>query len=278
MIIAGLDPTDLVSLALAMFATGLIAGVIAGLLGVGGGIVVVPVLEIMLRYAGVPLEWRMHVAVATSLATIIPTAISSSRAHHARGAVDWQVVRSWAVPMLAGSLAGSVLAAHAKSSVLSAIFGFVALAVAIKMFLPLDHLRLGDKVPRGVAGGVVSATIGGVSAMMGIGGGTLSVPTMTLTGAAVHRAVGTAAFLGLLISVPGTLGYLFATPPAVLPWGTIGLVSLVGFAVIAPASFITAPLGARIAHRLSKRHLSAAFGAFLLIVAVRMLYRTYILE
>lgn len=269
---------DLVSLALVMFGTGLIGGVLAGLLGVGGGIVIVPVLELMLRYTDVPPEWRMHVAVATSLATIIPTAISSSRAHHARGAVDWQVVRAWAGPIFLGSLAGSIVAAQVESSVLSAVFGFVALVVAIKMFLPLDHVRLTANVPRGLAGGVLSAIIGVTSAMMGIGGGTLSVPIMTLTGATVHRAVGTAAFLGLLVSVPGTVGYLVADPPVTLPWGTIGLVSLVGFAVIAPASFITAPLGARIAHRLSKRQLSAAFGAFLLIVALRMLYRTFVLE
>lgn len=278
MTIAGFDVVDLLPLALAMFGTGLIAGVIAGLLGVGGGIVIVPVLEVMLRYAGVPLEWRMHVAVATSLATIIPTAISSARAHHARGGVDWSLARAWALPMLFGSFAGSLLAAQANSAALSAIFGVVALIVALKMFLPFDDVRLADQVPRGIIGGTIAAIIGGLSAMMGIGGGTVSVPTMTLTGAPIHRAVGTAAFFGLVIGIPGTLGYLLASPPVALPWATVGLVSLVGVAVIAPASFLTAPLGARIAHSLSKRRLSAAFGFFLLIVAVRMLYRTFFAE
>jgi uncharacterized membrane protein YfcA len=266
----------LVTLASIMIGTGLVAGLVAGLLGVGGGIVVVPMLEYMLRYVGVPPEWRMHVAVATSLATIVPTAISSSRAHARRGAIDTSLVRSWAPWMLAGALAGSLLAAEARGAALSAIFGAVALLVALKMVLPLDELRLAQEPPRGLRGALLAGLIGGVSAMMGIGGGTLSVPAMTLSGAAIHRAVGTAALFGLLIGLPGTIGFLLARPPVELPLGTVGLVSLVGVALIAPATVVTAPLGARLAHGLSKRRLSMAFGVFLLAVAGRMLYRTFI--
>jgi uncharacterized membrane protein YfcA len=253
--------------------SGLLAGFVAGLLGVGGGIVTVPVLEYSLRFAGVPEEYRMHVAVATSLAAIIPTAMSSARSHHSRGAVDWEMARRWAVPMILAAFAGSLLASHAPLAVLTGLFGSVALLIALKMLLPLDHLRATDQVPRGAGGFTLAALIGGVSAMMGIGGGTLAVPTLNLCGYPIHRAVGTASFFGLLISVPGTLGYLLAKPEAGLPWLTIGFVSVAGLAVIAPGSMLTATLGARTAHVLSRRRLSQAFGVFLLFVGTRMVYR-----
>jgi uncharacterized membrane protein YfcA len=267
---------DIAWLIVAMVGTGLVGGVVAGLLGVGGGIVIVPVLEYMLRFADIEPEWRMHIAVATSLATIIPTSLSSTRAHHARGAVDWSLAKAWGPAMLIGAFAGSLLASVAKSATLSAVFGVVAMVIAIKMFLPLDNVRFMSAPPRGFFGWLMSALIGGVSAMMGIGGGTLSVPTMTLAGESIHRAVGTAAFFGLLISLPGTVGYLLARPEEPMPFGTVGLVSLIGVAVIAPGTVLTAPLGAKIAHRLSRRALSVAFGFFLFIVAARMLYRTFV--
>lgn len=271
-----MNPVDLLPHIFAMLATGVVAGFIGGLLGVGGGIVIVPVLEFALQFVGVPPEQRMHVAVATSLATIIPTSISSARAHHRRGAVDWDVVKAWGPGMLIGALLGSLIAARAPIFVLTAIFGGVALIVAIKMSLPLDHVRWRESVPRGVGGSLLATVIGAISAMMGIGSGTISVPTMTLLGATIHRAVGTAAFFGLLVSVPGTLGYLLAKPETPLGGATIGLVSLIGVALIAPGSMWTAPLGARVAHALSKRALSRVFGAFLLIVAARMLYRSFV--
>lgn len=254
-------------------ASGLVAGFAAGLLGVGGGIVTVPVLEYTLRFAGVPEEYRMHVAVATSLAAIIPTSLSSAQSHHARGAVDWDLAKRWAAPMVTASLAGSLLASHAPTAVLAGVFGCVALLIAAKMLLPLDHLRFADQVPGGVRGGLMATLIGGVSAIMGIGGGTLAVPTLNLCGYPIHRAVGTAAFFGLLISVPGTIGYLLANPDTGLPWLTIGFVSVSGLAVIAPGSMLTAKLGARAAHTLSRRRLAQAFGVFLVVVGSRMVYR-----
>jgi uncharacterized protein len=168
-----------------------------------------------------------------------------------------------------------VLASRVDARVLSAVFGTVALAAALKMLLPLDRAVLRDALPRGAAGAAIPAAIGAVSAMMGIGGGTLSVPSMTLCGVPVHKAVGTAALLGLWISVPATLGYLMADAAGeTLPPWTIGLVSVPGFAVVAPVAWLVAPLGARLAHALDRRRLSAAFGAFLFVVAARMLYRT----
>jgi len=258
----------------ALLGAGAVAGLLAGLLGVGGGIVIVPALDMALTLAGVDPTVALHVAVATSMATIVPTSISSSRSHARRGAVDGEVIRRWSLPIVAGALVGALLASRVDARVLAGVFGVVALLAALKMLLPLDQLVLRRSLPGGVGGALIPASIGAVSAMMGIGGGTLTVPAMTLCGEAVHKAVGTAALLGLWISVPATLGYLAAGTAghAMPPW-TVGYVSLVGFLVVAPVAWLVAPLGARLAHSLDRRRLSAAFGVFLMIVALRMAYR-----
>src|SRR5690606_393085 len=238
------------------------------------GIVIVPVLEAALAYLGVDQAIRMHVAVATSLATIIPTSIASSRAHHSRGAVDFELVRRWTIFVLLGALAGTFIAARVHSDVLAIIFAVVALVVALKMVLPLEGRTLAPDVPTGAFVPVIPAGIGAVSSMMGIGGGTLSVAILTPFNKPIHRAVGPAALFGLVISLPATIGFMIAgfNDPR-LPAGSVGYVNLVGFAVISPATFLAAPLGAAIAHRLSRRHLSLLFGLFLLTVSVRMFYR-----
>ncbi len=266
---------ELLPLAIAMLLTGAVGGVLAGLLGVGGGIVIVPVLDTTLGIYGVDPAVRMHVAVATSLATIIPTSVSSTRAHHARGAVDRELARLWAPWIFAGSVIGTLLAAGADGAVLSTVFGVVALLVALKMILPLENLQLSRDIPRGLATPIAPLGIGGLSSMMGIGGGTLSVPVLTLMSQPIHRAVGTAALFGFLISLPGALGYIVAGwGDTRLPPGSLGYVNVIGLALIAPVTVLTAPLGVRIAHRLGRRQLSLAFGVFLMIVAVRMLYRS----
>lgn len=261
-------------LALVMLATGGIGGVLAGLLGIGGGIVIVPVMEAALAFLDVDEAIRMHVAVATSLATIIPTSIASSRAHHRRQAVDFDLVRRWTPFVLLGSLAGTFVASHVHSDVLAIVFAVVALIVALKMILPLEGRTIASDVPGGAAVSLVPFGIGGVSSMMGIGGGTLSVAILTLFNQPIHRAVGTAALFGLAISLPGTAGFMISgfDDPRVPP-GSIGYVNLIGFALISPATFLAAPLGAAIAHRLSRRQLSLLFGAFLLIVSARMFWR-----
>jgi uncharacterized membrane protein YfcA len=270
-----MDAMSLLPVAGVLVVAGLCGGFVAGLLGVGGGIVLVPVLELLLGRIGVPPEWRMHVAVATSLATIIPTSLSSARAHRLRGAIDGTLLRRWAPGLLLGGLAGALLASRAAGPVLTGMFGITALLIAAKMYLPFDHWRLRDSTPLGLGGNLISGGIATVSAMLGIGGGMLGVPTMTLLGQPVHRAVGTASMFGLMIGTPATIGYLLAKPGVPLPGLTVGLVSLLGFALIAPASVLMAPLGARVAHALSKRALSQAFAAFLLLVAARMFYRTF---
>lgn len=264
----------LIPLLLTMLATGAVAGVMAGLLGVGGGIIIVPVLDAALALQGVDPAIRMHIAVGTSLATIIFTSISSARAHHAKGAVDLDITRLWGPFIFVGSLLGSVLAAQVDSSVLSAIFGTVALLVAIQLILPLDDFRPWKTVPRGPGGTIAPTLIGLLSAMMGIGGGTFSVALLAMMSQPIHRAVGTAALFGLLIAVPGTLGFMvngWGDPR--LPVASLGYVNLVGVALIAPMTVVMAPFGAKLAHRLSKRQLSTFFGLFLLVVSVRMLLR-----
>jgi len=258
-----------------MVLTGAIGGILAGLLGVGGGIVIVPMLEFALGFIGVDPSIRMHVAVATSLATIIPTSISSSRAHYKRDAVDVDLAKNWAVWIFIGALAGTWLASQVHSRVLTGIFAAVAFLVAIKMMLPMDNKTLTRGVPRGPTMVPMPTLIGLISTMMGIGGGSLSVPIMTAFGEPIHRAVGPAALFGLLIAVPGTLGFMmtgYGNP--LLPAGSIGFVNLIGLALIAPTTVLAAPLGARLAHAMNKRHLTLLFGCFLLIVAIRMLVRT----
>ena len=259
----------------ALLGAGAAGGLLAGLLGVGGGIVIVPALDLALTLAGVEPAVALHVAVATSMATIVPTSISSSRSHARRGAIDGVVVRRWSLPIVVGAFAGSLFASSVDARVLSGVFGVVALLAALKMVLPLDGVVLRQGLPGGLGGAGIPAAIGAISAMMGIGGGTLTVPAMTLCGEPVHKAVGTAALLGLWISVPATLGFLLGdTRGELLPPLTVGYVSLAGFAIIAPVAWLVAPLGARLAHSLDRRKLSAAFGVFLLVVAGRMLYRS----
>jgi uncharacterized membrane protein YfcA len=258
----------------ALAAAGATGGLLAGLLGVGGGIVIVPALDFALQAAGLPIEIALHVAVATSMATIIPTALSSARSHARRGSVDRAIVRHWIVPTVVGAACGAFAAAHFDGRTLAAVFGTVALGAALKMLLPLDSVVLHRGLPRGVAGAAIPAVIGAISAMMGIGGGTLGVPVLTLLAQPIHRAVGTASMFGLLIGIPGTLTYI-ATGwgDARLPPGSLGFVSLPGLLLIAPVTVLAAPWGARIAHGMPKRRLAQAFGVFLLIVAARMLWR-----
>ena len=264
-------------LGVTMLATGCFAGVLAGLFGIGGGIVIVPVLEAALGFLGVDPAIRMHVAVATSLATIIPTSISSARAHHRRGSVDFEIVRRWAIFVLIGALLGAWIAAQVHSRVLAMVFATLAMLVALKMVLLPETRNLTAAVPRGPLVSAIPTAIGCFSSMMGIGGGTFSVMTLTLFNEPIHRAVGTAALFGLIISVPGTVGFMATGWGDVrLPPGSLGYVSLVGFALIAPATVLTAPIGAKIAHSLSQKRLSMLFGAFLLVVSLRLFYRAFI--
>ena len=174
---------DLGTLALGLVIAGVVSGLVAGMLGVGGGIVIVPVMYHVLAVINVPEDLRMHVAVGTSLATIIPTSISSLRAHNKKGVVDWDLLKRWAAPMLIGVLAGSVLAGLARGQTLALVFGLVALPIAAQFGFGKETWRLADRLPGGAGGMLLPFGIGGVSTMMGIGGGLLGV-----THDAVRRA------------------------------------------------------------------------------------------
>ena len=268
---------NLLLLGAAMLATGCVAGVMAGLFGIGGGIVIVPVLELTLSLLKVDPAIRMHVAVATSLATIIPTSIASARAHHQRQAVDLKIVKRWAFFVLIGALAGAWIAAQVHSRVLAMVFATLALLIALKMLLLPQSRNLTNDVPRGPLVPIIPTAIGCLSSMMGIGGGTFSVMTLTMFNQPIHRAVGTAALLGLVISLPGTIGFIVTGWNDVrVPPGSLGYVSLIGFALIAPATVLTAPLGAKIAHSFSEKKLSMLFGAFLILAAARLFYRAFV--
>ncbi|MDJ0939911.1 MAG: sulfite exporter TauE/SafE family protein [Woeseiaceae bacterium] len=261
----------------AMLATGCVAGVLAGLFGIGGGVVIVPVLEATLGFLGVDPAIRMQIAVATSLATIIPTSISSARAHHRRGAVDVSVVKRWAIFVLVGALLGAWIASQVHSRTLAFVFATVALFVAARMVLMPKSPNLFDGIPRKFWVPFIPAGIGCVSSMMGIGGGVFMVMTLSLFGASIHKSVGTASLFGLAIALPGTIGFIATglNDPRVPP-GNLGYVSLIGFALIAPATVLMAPVGARIAHAFSERKLSLLFGAFLVFVAVRLYLRAFV--
>jgi len=263
-------------LVVAMLVAGAAAGILAGLLGVGGGIVIVPVLETALAYLGVDIAVRMHVAVATSLATIIPTSVSSATAHYRKESIDFGIVRYWLPFILAGAIAGSFIASRVTGRVLAGVFAVVAFAVAVNMIRPSQDRIIWTRVPRGAGGALIPACIGGISTLMGIGGGSMSVPVMTLMNKPIHLAVGTSALLGLVIALPATAGYIIAGwHHELLPGWMLGYVSVIGFFLITPTTVLFAPLGARIAHALSRRSLSFVFGLFLLVVSIRMGLRAF---
>ena len=268
--------TEIAILAVAMLGSGIFAGVLAGLLGVGGGIVIVPVLEWVFELLGVPAEIRMHLAVGTSLAIIIPTSISSARAHYARDAVDINIAKRWSPFIVLGTVIGIIIASRVEGNVLTGVFGAVAFIVAVKMILPFDNRTLTSDVPRGALTATIPTVIGTISTMMGIGGGSLTVVTLTLMSQPIHRAVGTSALFGLVISIPASIGFVYAGwGNDMLPFGSIGFVNLIGFLLIAPTTVLAAPLGARIAHALSRRSLGLLFGLFLLLVSTRMMWQTF---
>lgn len=266
-------PGQLALLAGAMLVGGLLAGFVAGLLGVGGGIVAVPALFQAFSFLGVESGVRMHLAVGTSLATIVMTSLFSARAHYRRGAVDTGLLRLWAGPVVGGVVAGSAVSGIVSGAALSAVFAVVAAVVAVHMAAFHERVRIAAALPARAATAAMGAVVGLISSMMGIGGGTLSVPLLSLFSYPIRGAVGTAAAVGLLIAVPGTLGFAVSgLDIAGRPPGSLGYVNLIGFAAVVPASMLAAPWGAAAAHRIPPPLLRRAFAAFLLLTAARLLF------
>lgn len=254
------------------FALGLATGFVAGLLGVGGGLLMVPALIWAYAQQGFAPQYNIHLALATSLAVIVPTALSSLRAHHAHGAVDWQAVRRIAPGILLGTLAGSLVAAKLSDGGLKIFF-------TVFLFYAATQMLLGFKPPAsrqmpGWAGMTLAGSvIGLVSSWVGIGGGTLSVPFLTWCNAGLRRAIGTSSAIGLPIALAGTIGYVFSgLSVSNLPSASIGFVYFPAFVALAAGTWLTAPFGARATHRLPVNSLKRIFAGLLYLIAVRMAY------
>jgi len=270
----GVPPGEIALLVAGILVSGVVSGVLAGLFGIGGGAVIVPVLFEVFRILGVPDEVRMQLCVGTSLAIIVPTNIRSYLAHRAKGAVDHEVVTTWVLPALLGVVIGSVVAAFAPSAVFRLAFVVMAAVIAFKLLFGRDSWRVADDFPRQPTMSAFGLLVGLSSSLMGVSGGSVSNMIQTLYGRTIHQAVATSAGLGVPLSIAGTLGYILAGLPhqAQLPPLSIGFVSLIGVIVMAPVSSLVAPYGARLAHALPRRQLEIGFAIFLLVVCVRFLW------
>jgi uncharacterized protein len=264
---------ELLTLAILLLLSGAAVGVLAGVFGVGGGAVMVPVLFEVFGFLGIEDAVRMPLAVGTSLAVIIPTSIKSYRGHLARGAVDRALLRSWAVPIVAGVLAGAAIARFASPVVFQTVFVAVAGVNAIKLLSGTTRWDLAPDLPKGPVLYGYGGAIGLLSSLMGIGGGQITNIIMTLHGRPIIQAVATSAGIGVLISIPGAIGYVLAGwGQAGLPPDALGFVSLLGLVLFAPTTVLTTSLGVRLAHAMSRRTLEIAFGTFLAAVSLRFLY------
>lgn len=254
-----------------LLAVGAFAGVLAGLLGVGGGIVLVPAFYYTFQTLGFDGPNLMQVCVATSLATIVVTSIRSVGAHAKKGAVQFDILKGWGPGIALGALAGALIATRLRSETLTAIFAVLAVIVAVYMAVSRPHWRIAPEMPKGWKRYIYSPGVGFASVLMGIGGGSFGVPLMTLHGVAIHRAVATAAGFGLLIAVPSVLLFLVLPAEGSTPPLTLGLVNGPAFVVIVAMTLLTAPLGARLAHAMNPAPLKRAFAVFLFLVALNML-------
>lgn len=248
-------------------------GFLAGLLGVGGGMLMVPFMTLLLSTHGVPREHVVKMAIATSLATICFTSIASLRAHHRRGAVLWPVVRLLAPGIVLGSMAGTQIAKALPSPALAVLFALFVSASAIQMLLDRKPPPT-RQLPRGAGMFGAGAVLGLLASMVGAGGAFISVPFMTWCNVKVHNAVATSAALGFPVAVAGTIGYIIAGWSLQgVPAGALGFIYLPALFTLSLASVLTAPLGARTAHRMQKRHLQRGFAVLLIGLAATMIYK-----
>jgi uncharacterized membrane protein YfcA len=251
-----------------------VSGLLAGLLGVGGGAILVPVLYQLFTFLDVPEEVRMHLCVGTSLAVIIPTSIRSLLTHHRRGHVDMKALRTWVIPVAAGVVVGSIAAAFVSSGTLKLLFGIFGALLGLQMLvLGTRSLKLRDDLPGRTGMSAYGFGIGVFSSLIGIGGGSLGNLIFAVHGRPMHQGIGTGAGLGLLISVPGAIGFMIAGWPEMnqLPPLSVGYVSAIGACLLAPVAMLAAPLGARLAHGFSQRQLEIALGLFLLVMGGRFI-------
>lgn len=258
---------------LALLAAGTLAGFAGGLFGIGGGFVVVPALFAVLPLLGAAPAEVAHVAIGTSLATILATSIRSTQAHARRGAVDFQLLRGWAPWIVGGVGAGVLLASRVSGQGLAIIFGAGVSLMALHFLFPvLGRRQVAEAMPSGAARAGIAGGLGAFSSLLGIGGGTIAIIVMTLCGKSIHRAIATAAGVGAIIALPGMIGFMAIGIGAVgLPFGSVGFVNLPAALVITSTSIVTAPWGAAAAHRLSAAMLGRVFGLYLLGIGALMI-------
>lgn len=260
----------LLPLLLILMAVGALAGILAGLLGVGGGIVLVPAFYYLFAGLGYGSDNLMQVCVATSLATIIVTSIRSVLAHNRRGAVDWVILKQWAPPIAIGAVAGVLVVAQLRTQTLQLIFGVLVFCIACYMAFGKASWRLSDHLPGGLFRAWFGPLMGFASVLLGIGGGSIGTPMLTLHGVPIHRAVATAAGFGVTIAAPSAVAFLLTRVPDAPPY-TIGAINVPAFFVVIAMTMITAPWGAALAHRLDPKKLKRVFAGFLMLVALNML-------
>jgi uncharacterized membrane protein YfcA len=275
--VLGYPISEIVLLALWIAGAGLLVGILAGLFGIGGGAIIIPVLYEVFRALQVPEDLRMQLCVGTSLAIIVPTTVRSYIAHKKKGAVIPQVVRLWALPAVAGVAVGSVAASYAPAPVFKIAFVIFASFIAARMLFANERWSLGSGLPGRAALAAYGFITGLASSLVGVSGGAISNAVLTLYGQPMQRAVATSAGIGVPITIAGTLGYMLAGWPHVaqLPPLSIGFVSVIGFVLMAPVSSFMASYGVRLAHWLPRRRLEIAFGCFLILVALRFLYSLF---
>lgn len=250
---------------------GVFAGILAGLLGIGGGLVIVPILVFTLPPLGIPQEHLMHIALGTSLASIIFTSISSMRSHNKRGAVRWDIFKAITPGIILGTFLGSLSTSFMNTNFLKGIFVVFLYYVASQMLFGLKP-KASRQVPGSKGMFTAGSVIGIFSSLVGIGGGTLSVPFLTMCNVVIHTAIGTAAAIGLPIAIAGTIGYVWTgLGTEGLPSYCVGYVYLPALIGIVSASMLTAPIGVRLAHSLPVNKLKKIFAVLLIVVATRML-------
>jgi uncharacterized protein len=271
-----LATSDLGTLALGLVIAGVFGGLIAGTFGVDIGVVVVPVLYHVLALIGVDETLRMHLTIGTSLAAIVPVSLAPVLWPNPDRAIDRDVLRRWSVPMFVGVLIGCALVSVSSGRTLALVFAATALLVALYFAFGGEKRRLADRLPEGAGGLALPAAIGAVSAMMGIGGGAIGVPALTLFGMKLPRAIPTASAFGAIIAVAGTAAAILTGwhAPGLPPY-SLGYVNLLGLLLIAPVALAMAPAGAALGHMTDGSRLRILFALFIVLMTGRMLYDAF---
>lgn len=259
-----------------LMATGVVSGIAAGLLGIGGGAIIVPALGTALLLLGYDADVVQHVAVGTSLAIIIPTGIMSARSHQKRGALDIKVLRLWVPFIVAGTFIGGLMAGYFSGDVLRIVFAVMAFVIAANIVFAWQTRLMGHLNGSSLTHRISAFVVGYLSSLMGIGGGSLTVPTLVAFGASMHAAVGTSAAIGVAIALSGTLSFIISG------WGveglpplSLGYINLMALVLVAGLAAVCAPIGAALAHRLDQKTLKYVFAAFLVVVGLNMLWKVF---